>query len=167
MPSFSTKRRVPFTAAQMYALVADVERYPEFLPMCTGLTVSSRTPVPDGEDLIASMSVGYKAIAETFTTSVRLRPAALKVEANYLDGPFKRLENRWQFKDVPVSDAPATDNKGGCDVDFFIDYEFKSVMLGLLVGQVFDQAFRKFTDAFEQRARKVYGVAKVRSGPMT
>ncbi len=147
MPSFSTKRRVAFSAAQMYALVADVDHYPEFLPMCTGLKVLSRTPVPDGEDLVASMSVGYKAIAETFTTEVRLRPERCKVEANYIDGPFKRLQNQWRF--VDVSD--------GCDVDFFIDYEFKSPMLGLLVGQVFDQAFRKFTDAFEQRARKVYG----------
>ena len=110
-----------------------------------------------GEDLVASMSVGYKTVSETFTTSVRLRPAALKVEANYLDGPFKRLENRWQFTDVPTLDGPTSDSKGCCDVDFFIDYEFKSAMLGLLVGQVFGQAFRKFTGAFEQRARQVYG----------
>jgi coenzyme Q-binding protein COQ10 len=147
MPSFSTKRRVAFTAAQMYALVADVERYPEFLPMCTGLSISSRTIVPDGEDLIARMSVGYKSISETFTTEVRLRPERLKVDANYIDGPFKRLQNEWRFVDV----------YDGCDVDFFIDYEFKSPMLGLLVGAAFDQAFRKFTDAFEQRARNVYG----------
>ena len=151
MPSFSTKRRVPFTAAQMYALVADIERYPEFLPMCTGLAVSSRVKVPGGEDLVASMSVGYKSISETFTTRVRLRPQRLKVEANYVDGPFKRLENQWHFVDV----------SRGSDVEFFIDYEFKSPMLGLLVGQVFDQAFRKFTDAFEQRARMVYGAPQL------
>lgn len=153
MPSFSTRRRVPFTAAQMYALVADVERYPEFLPMCTGLTVTTRQPVADGEDLVARMSVGYKSISETFTTSVRLRPAASVVEANYLDGPFKRLENRWRFSDAASSKAQANS-----DVDFFIDYEFKSPMLGLLVGAAFDQAFRKFSEAFEQRARAVYGV---------
>ena len=151
MPSFSTKRRVPFTAAQMYALVADIERYPEFLPMCTGLAVSSRVTVPGGEDLVASMSVGYKSISETFTTRVRLRPQRLKVEANYVDGPFKRLEIQWHFVDV----------SRGSDVEFFIDYEFKSAMLGLLVGQVFDQAFRKFTDAFEQRARMVYGAPQL------
>jgi coenzyme Q-binding protein COQ10 len=138
---------VPFTASQMYALVADVERYPEFLPMCSGLAVSSRTAVPDGEDLVARMSVGYKSISEAFTTQVRLRPAAMKVEANYVDGPFRRLENRWRFADAP----------GGCDVDFFIDYEFKSPILGLLVGGAFDSAFRKFTEAFEMRAGKVYG----------
>jgi coenzyme Q-binding protein COQ10 len=157
MPSFSTKRRMPFTAAQMYALVADIERYPEFLPMCTALTVSSRTAAAEGENLVASMSVGYKSIAETFTTQVRLRPALLKVEANYVDGPFKRLENRWQFADAPALDGATPDVNRGCDVDFFIDYEFKSPMLGLLVGQVFDQAFRKFTGAFEHRASKVYG----------
>ncbi len=153
MPSFSTKRRVPFTAAQMYALVADVERYPEFLPMCTGLDVTSRTPVADGEDLIASMSVGYKQIKETFTTSVHLRPSALAVDANYLDGPFKRLENRWRFIDVPSE----TGRGSASDTDFYITYEFKSPILGLLVGAAFDSAFRKFAEAFEMRARKVYG----------
>lgn len=156
MPSFSTKRRVPFTAAEMYALVADVERYPEFLPMCTGLVVTSRTKVADGEDLIATMSVGYKQIKESFTTSVRLRPAALAVDANYLDGPFKRLENRWRFIDAaPISSGG--DAGGGSDTDFYISYEFKSPILGLLVGAAFDQAFRKFAEAFEARAGVVYG----------
>jgi coenzyme Q-binding protein COQ10 len=147
MPSFSTKRRVPFTAAQMYALVADVERYPEFLPMCTGLTVSMRTPVESGEDLVARMTVGYKQINEAFTTSVRLRPQQLAVDANYLDGPFRHLENRWRFIDVA---------DGMSDTDFYISYEFKSPLLGLLVGAAFDQAFRKFADAFEARAHVIY-----------
>lgn len=148
MPTFDTVRRVPFTPQQMYALVADVERYPEFMPMCTGLTVQSRTSVAEGEDLIARMSVGYKQIAESFTTSVRLRPGQLAVDANYLDGPFKRLENRWRFIDV---------DGGACDTDFYISYEFKSAMLGLLVGAAFDSAFRKFAEAFEMRARAIYG----------
>lgn len=151
MPTFSTKRRVAFTAAQMYALVADIERYPEFLPMCTGLTVLSRTQVAQGEDLAARMSVGYKSISESFSTEVRLRPATLAVDANYVEGPFKRLENRWRFVDVPA------ENGGGCDTDFYISYEFKSPLLGALVGGVFDQAFRKFAEAFEQRARAIYG----------
>jgi coenzyme Q-binding protein COQ10 len=147
MPTFTTKRRVPFSAAQMYAVVADVERYPEFLPMCTGLVVQSRAAVAGGEDLIARMSVGYKQISEAFTTSVHLRPQALQVDAKYLDGPFKRLENRWRFVDI----------EGGSEVDFYISYEFKSAMLSLLVGGAFDQAFRKFSEAFEMRARQVYG----------
>lgn len=148
MPTFATKHAVPFTPAQMYAVVADVERYPEFLPMCTGLTVTSRELLADGENLIAKMSVGYKQIAETFTTSVQLRPAAYHIDAQYLDGPFKRLDNRWRFE-------AAAGN--GAIVDFYISYEFKSAMLGLLVGSVFDQAFRKFTGAFEARAQQIYG----------
>lgn len=148
MPTFTTKRAVPFTQSQMYAVVADIERYPEFLPMCTGLTVTSREVVADGENLIAKMSVGYKQISETFTTRVQLRPADLHIDAQYLDGPFKRLDNRWRFE------AAAG---GGSVVDFYISYEFKSAMLGLLVGSVFDQAFRKFTEAFEARARQIYG----------
>jgi coenzyme Q-binding protein COQ10 len=148
MPAFSTQRRVAHTAAEMYALVADVERYPEFLPMCTGLVVYSRAPSLDGEDLTARMSVGYKSISESFMTRVALRPATREIDASYLDGPFKRLENSWRFKDQ---------QGGGSIVDFHIDYEFKSPMLGVLVASVFDQAFRKFTDAFETRARAVYG----------
>jgi coenzyme Q-binding protein COQ10 len=147
MPAFTTTRRVPFSAAQMYALVADVERYPEFLPMCTGLKVMSRVAVSEGEDLVARMSVGYKSIAEAFTTRVHLRPATLQVDATYIDGPFRRLENSWRLIDLP----------GGCDVNFHISYEFKSPMLGLLAGAAFDQAFRKFAGAFEMRARKIYG----------
>ena len=134
----------------MYALVADVERYPEFLPMCTGLTVETRSPAAEGEDLTARMSVGYKAISESFMTRVELRPGVPLVDVSYLDGPFKRLENRWRFIDQPG---------GGAIVDFFITYEFKSAMLGLLAGSVFDQAFRKFAEAFEDRARVVYGTA--------
>lgn len=151
MPTFTTKRRVPFSAAQMYAVVADVEFYPEFLPMCTGLTVTSRETVADGQNLIARMSVGYKQIAESFTTTVQLRPQTLGIDAAYLDGPFKRLENRWRFVDV----------SGGSDIDFYISYEFKSALLGIVVGAAFDQAFRKFSEAFESRARAVYGTPSV------
>ena len=148
MPSFFTKRTVAFTAAHMYALVADVERYPEFLPLCTGLKVLSRTGPPEGEELKARMSIGYKTISESFTTRVRLHPADNRIEVSYLDGPFKRLDNRWRFIDLPG---------GGSDIDFYIDYEFRSALLGVLMGSMFDQAFRKFSDAFEARARKVYG----------
>ncbi len=149
MPQFKTQRRVPFTPAQMYAIAADVEMYPEFLPLCTGLSVLSRLSRDGGEELTAIMSVGYKAIKETFTTRVVLMPATNAIDVFYLDGPFKRLENRWRFLEAP----------GGSDIDFFIDYEFKSPMLGLLAGGMFDQAFRKFAEAFETRARKVYGSA--------
>ncbi len=149
MPSFSTQRHVGFSAAQMFALVADVEKYPEFLPLCTGLSVLSRRQRGEGEELTARMSVGYKAIVESFTTLVVTNPSAQRIDVNYLDGPFKRLDNRWQF----------IDDASGSVVDFFIDYEFRSKLLGVLMGGMFDQAFRRFTQAFEDRAAKIYGAS--------
>jgi coenzyme Q-binding protein COQ10 len=151
MPSFRVTRTVRHSAQQMYDLVADVERYPEFLPLCESLRVLRRQPGPDGgQVLIAEMGVGYKAIRERFTTRVTLDPAGHRIVAEYIDGPFRHLENRWTFKEV----QPNT-----CAVDFFITYEFKSRTLGLLMGSVFDRAFRKFTDAFEGRAARIYGTA--------
>ncbi|MBA2127785.1 ubiquinone-binding protein [Hyphomicrobium methylovorum] len=147
MPSFATKHHVPFSAAQMFALVADIERYPEFLPLCTGLTVLTRLPAGEGEEMTARMEAGYKAIKESFTTRVVTFPAEKRIEVAYLDGPFKHLENRWSF----IDDAT------GSTIDFFIDYEFRSRLLGVLVGQMFDQAFRRFVVAFEERAGAVYG----------
>jgi coenzyme Q-binding protein COQ10 len=149
MPSFRVTRRVRHTAQQMYDLVADVERYPEFLPLCESLRVIRRQDRPEGgEVLVAEMGVGYKAIRERFTTRVSLDPSGHRIVAEYIDGPFRHLENRWTFKDA---------EGGGCDVDFFITYEFKSRTLGLLMGTMFDRAFRKFTDAFEGRAARIYG----------
>lgn len=149
MPRFSTRRRVAFSAEQMFALVADVEQYPKFLPLCEALVVRERTHDGEGREvLVAVMEAGYKAIRERFTSRVTLDRGQNNILVTYLDGPFSRLENIWTF--VPVD--------RGCDVDFFIDYEFKSFVLQMLMGAMFDQAFRKFTDAFEARARQVYGV---------
>ena len=157
MPRFSTRRRVAFSAAQMFALVADIEKYPQFLPLCEGLKIRERTTDAEGREvLIAAMDVGYKAIRERFTSRVTLDPDASRILVNYLDGPFSRLENRWTFIDAGVVNGRAS-----CDVDFFIDYEFKSFVLQMLMGAMFDQAFRKFTDAFETRARTVYGTATI------
>jgi coenzyme Q-binding protein COQ10 len=152
MPSFRTTRRVPFTPRQMFDLVANVERYPQFLPLCEALTVRRREREGDADILIADMTAGYKAIRETFTTKVRLDAAGLEVAAAGLPGamgPFSRLENRWQLRPAP----------GGCDVDFFINYQLRSAMLQMLVGALFDRAFRRYTQAFEDRARAIYGVA--------
>lgn len=149
MPMFSTTRRVRHSPERMFALVADVEQYPQFLPLCEGLTLRRRTPREDGgEILIANMTVGYKAIHETFTSRVTLDPANLKILVEYVDGPFRHLENRWSFKPI---------EGGGCEVGFFISYEFASRMLGLLMGAMFDKAFHKFAEAFERRADIVYG----------
>ena len=149
MPSFATKRNVGFTAAQMYGVVADIERYPEFLPLCTGLRVLSRSQQADagGEELTARMSVGYKAIAESFTTRVVLKPVQPAIDVNYLDGPFKRLVNHWKFHDT---------GERRSEIDFYIDYEFRSAFLAVVMGSMFEQAFRRFSQAFEERARKIY-----------
>jgi coenzyme Q-binding protein COQ10 len=133
----------------MFALVADVEKYPLFVPMCESLSVKSRRERDGKELLIADMSVGYKLIRETFTSQVLLDRAALVIETKYIDGPFKYLNNRWRFEKT-ASNA--------CVVHFFIDYEFKSRMLGMVMGSMFDVAFRRFTQAFETRADAVYGL---------
>lgn len=147
MPQFSTQRLVPFTPEQMYRLVADVERYPEFLPLCESLVVRSRQHSAEVSTLVATMGIGYKAIREAFTTRVTLTPAEPKVLVEYLDGPFRHLENRWRFLPAPQ----------GSVVDFFIVYEFRSPVLAVLMGALFDKAFHRFAEAFEVRAREVYG----------
>jgi coenzyme Q-binding protein COQ10 len=149
MPQFSTKRRVRHGAADMFDLVADGEKYPEFVPLCSALRIKSRTDKGKGITvLVADMTVAYKIISETFTSRVTLDRPNLKVLVEYLDGPFKRLQNRWTFR-------PTGEN--ACEVEFFIDYEFRSRTLAMLMGALFDTAFRKFAAAFERRADQVYG----------
>ncbi|WP_374830870.1 type II toxin-antitoxin system RatA family toxin [Paenochrobactrum pullorum] len=148
MPSFTNTRRVAHRAENMFKLVADVESYPQFLPMCEALTIRSRKERDDKTLLIADMTVGYKLIRETFTSQVLLKPDNNVIEVKYIDGPFRYLDNRWTF--IPVGDGEA------CDVEFFIDYEFKSRTLGLLMGSMFDLAFRKFSEAFEKRADQIF-----------
>jgi coenzyme Q-binding protein COQ10 len=151
MPSFSTKRRVRHSAADMFELVADGEKYPQFVPLCAALRVKSRTAKGEGVTLlVADMTVAYKIIRETFTSRVTLDRPNLKILVEYLDGPFKRLQNRWTFR---------PSGKNACEVEFFIEYEFRSRMLAMLMGAMFDTAFRKFAAAFEKRADQVYGRA--------
>jgi len=135
----------------MFDLVADVERYPEFVPLCKSLTVRKRTAESGGREVIvADMTIAYKLIHETFTSRVTLNRQKLEILVEYLEGPFRRMNNRWSFR--PLDDR-------ACDVEFFISYEFRSRALGLLMGTVFDAAFRRFAAAFERRADQVYGVA--------
>lgn len=150
MPTFRTNRFVPFTPRQMFDLVADVERYPEFLPLCEGLRVRERSREAGREVLRAEMDVGYGALHETFTSRVTLDATPPRVTVEYVDGPFRYLDNRWGFEPAP----------GGCTVDFYISYELKSLMLQLMVGAVFERAFRRFSEAFEQRAHQVYGTQR-------
>src|SRR5947207_2348560 len=136
MPRFSSKRRVHHTAQQMFDLVADVERYPEFVPLCHALRIRQRTPQADGTEIIvADMTVSFKLVRESFTSRVTLDRANLKIMVEYLKGPFSNLENRWAFE--PKGEAV-------CDVSFFISYEFKSRVLALLMGSMFDAAFARF-----------------------
>jgi len=152
MPRFSSKRRVHHSAPQMFELVADVERYPEFVPLCHSLKVRQRTPKPDGtEVVVADMTVSFKLVHETFTSRVTLDRPNLKILVEYLKGPFSNLENRWSFE--PKSDD-------ACDVGFFLSYEFKSRMLAMLMGTMFNTAFARFAAAFEKRADAVYGKAQ-------
>jgi coenzyme Q-binding protein COQ10 len=149
MPQFSSKRRVRHDAAQMFDLVADVEKYPEFVPLCESLRVKSRTAKGEGvEVVVAAMTVAYKLVRETFTSRVTLDRPNVEILVEYLDGPFKRMENRWTFR---------PQGQGVCDVEFFIDYEFRSRILAMLMGAMFDAAFRRFAAAFEKRADEVYG----------
>ena len=156
MPSFRTTRRVRHSAADMFDLVSDVERYPEFLPLCQGLRIRRRSTDAQGRDVIvADMDVGYRAIRETFTSRVTLDRPKMTILVEYVDGPFSQLENRWTFRD-----EDSTNGQLRCAVEFFIDYEFRSRMLGLLMGSMFDTAFRKFSEAFEQRADRIYGTQR-------
>ena len=149
MPKFTSKRKVNHTAEQMFDLVADVERYPEFVPLCQSLKIRQRTPKDDGtEVVVADMTVSFKLVRETFTSKVTLDRPNLKILVEYLSGPFSNLENRWTFERKSETD---------CDVGFYLAYEFKSRMLAMLMGSVFDAAFSRFAAAFEKRADQVYG----------
>jgi coenzyme Q-binding protein COQ10 len=132
----------------MFDLVADVEHYPEFVPLCQSLRVRERVKEGGKDVIVADMTVAYKLVRETFTSRVTLDRPNLEILVEYLEGPFRRLNNRWNFRAVTDRD---------CDVEFFIVYEFRSRTLGMLMGTVFDAAFRRFAAAFERRADHVYG----------
>jgi coenzyme Q-binding protein COQ10 len=151
MPEFATTRRVRHSASDMFNLVADVEKYPQFVPLCSALKIRERRNVGEGvEVLVADMTVAYKLIRETFRSRVTLDRPTLQILVEYLDGPFRRMENRWTFRALGAQ---------SCEVGFFITYEFKSRMLGLLMGAMFDAAFRRFAAAFERRADEIYRVS--------
>lgn len=149
MPRFSSKRRVRHKASEMFDLVADIERYPEFVPLCQAMKIRQRTPMPDGtEVVVADMTVSFKLVRESFTSKVTLDRPNLKILVEYLRGPFSNLENRWTFEPRSETD---------CDVGFYLAYEFRSRMLAMLMGSMFDTAFARFSSAFEKRADAIYG----------
>lgn len=154
MPSFTSTRHVRHAATDMFDLVADVKAYPQFLPLCESLVVHSRTTAHEKEVLIATMTVSYSLARESFTSRVTLDRPKLTIVAEYLDGPFEHLENVWRFEPR---------GRGDCVVHFAIDYEFRSRTLAMLMGTVFDRAFRKFAEAFETRADQVYRAERTAS----
>ena len=142
MPRHEERRVLPYAPAQLYALVADIEKYPEFLPWCVAARIRQR-----GEELVvADLVIGFKMFRERFTSRVALNKPD-RIDVSYADGPFKRLVNHWVFNPHPV----------GCELDFFVDFEFRSRLLDRLIGVLFDEAVRRMVQAFEGRARALYG----------
>ena len=145
MPRHAETRLLPYRPDQLFDLVADVRRYPEFLPWCTAarITSSSETLV------VADLVIGFKGISERFTSRVKLDRPNLVIEVEYEKGPFKYLENRWVFRE----------DGNGCMLDFHVDFEFRSRVLQALIGAVFGEAVRRMVSAFETRAEALYGKA--------
>ncbi|PVA11727.1 ubiquinone-binding protein [Pelagivirga sediminicola] len=148
MPTHSETRQLPYSAQQMYDLVADVDNYPEFLPWNSAARVRSRTPQDDGSEVMeADLVISFKVFREKFTSRVVLWPAEKKIDTKYLDGPFKHMISKWQF----------TDTEGGCAVDFHVDFEFRNRLLQSAAGLFFYEAMQRIVRAFERRAHELYG----------
>lgn len=147
MPTHSENRTMPYSARQMYDLVADVAAYPQFLPWCAAARILSSSDEGDTNIITAELVVSFKVFREKFGSRVTLRPNETSVDVEYLDGPFRYLNNHWRFKDLP---------DGGCEVDFFVDFEFRSAVLQALIGVVFNEAMRRIVRAFEMRADALY-----------
>ncbi len=143
MPHHHERRELPFSAAQMYDLVVDVSRYPEFLPWVSAIRITSNNET----EIIADMVVGFKSIKERFSSRV-LKMHNQKIEVEYLDGPMKSLTNIWYFEVVSDTD---------CAIEFTVDFEFRNPLLQMLAGQFFERALLKMTDAFIKRAEVLYG----------
>lgn len=131
----------------MYDLVADVASYPEFLPWCAAARIRSRSPQGEAEVMLADLVISFKVFRERFGSRVTLFADTHRIDTEYLDGPFKFLKSTWEFKDI----------EGGCHVDFYVDFEFKSMLLQGVIGVVFNEAMQRIVRAFEQRAEALYG----------
>lgn len=158
MPTHSEQRRVPYRPEQMYELVADIERYPEFIPWTAATRIRSRQPMDGGpsEMVDADMVVSFRVFRERFGSRVTLDPEARQINVSYLDGPFSHMRNRWSF---------LTNEDGSTTIDFYVDFAFKNWTLQQLIGAVFDQAMRRIVRAFEDRAEALYGDDKVGRSP--
>lgn len=147
MPTHHEKRILPYRAQQMYDLVSDVASYPKFLPWTAAARIRSRRPIPGGEVMEADLVISFKVFRERFGSRVTLWPEQMKIDTEYLDGPFKFLKSAWMFRDV----------EGGCEVEFFVDFEFRNALLQGIIGIVFNEAMQRVVRAFEARAKDLYG----------
>ena len=147
MPRHSETRALPYTPRQMYDLVADVKRYPEFLPWTAAARIRSREGGPEGEVMLADLVISFKVFRESFGSKVTLWPSENRIQTEYLDGPFRHLESEWRFEPVPM----------GCRVQFWVEFEFRNVLVGKVAGAVFNEAMHRVVAAFEKRARALYG----------
>ena len=147
MPTHSENRFLPYSPQQMYDLVADVERYPEFLPWCAASRIKRRTQRGESEVMDADLVISFRVFRERFTSRVTLWPEDMKIDTEYLDGPFKYMQSNWGFAEA----------EGGCEVSFFVDFEFKNRILQSIIGVVFNEAMQRIVRAFERRARELYG----------
>lgn len=148
MPTHSETRELPYTAQQMYDLVADVASYPEFLPWTAAARIKSREDKGDHEVMDADLVISFKVFRERFTSRVVLWPETKKIDTEYLDGPFKFMKSNWHFEDA---------EEGSCKVHFFVDFEFKNMVLQKIIGVVFNEAMQRVVRAFENRAATLYG----------
>lgn len=146
MPTHSETRRLPYSADQMYALVADVASYPKFLPWCAAARIRARRPVEAGEEMDADLVISFKVFRERFGSRVELNRAARTIDTRYIDGPFRHMVSTWSFAEA----------EGGCDVAFHVDFEFKNAVLQGLIGMVFNDAMQRVVRAFERRAAELY-----------
>ena len=144
MATHAEKRVLHHSPEQLFDLVADVERYPDFLPWCIGARIRSRQE----NVLIADLIIGFKGIREKFTSEVTTDQATMRIDVAYRDGPFKYLNNHWIFNAQP---------DGSCEIDFFVDFEFRSRLLQRIIGLLFNEAVRRMVSAFEARADQLYG----------
>lgn len=149
MPTHSETKLLPYTAQQMYDLVADVGSYPEFLPWTAAARIRSNEDRGDHRVMDADLVISFKVFRERFTSRVVLWPEPRKIDTEYLDGPFKKMVSNWHFEDVD----------GGCNVHFHVDFEFRNLILQGIIGVVFNEAMQRVVRAFEKRAEKLYGAS--------
>jgi coenzyme Q-binding protein COQ10 len=148
MPKHHEIKTLPYTAQQMYDLVADVASYPQFLPWNSAARITSRNPIDGGEMMEADLVISFKVFRERFASRVMLYPGDKRIDTEYLDGPFKHMKSTWGFKDR---------EDGGCEVEFFVDFEFRNAILQGIIGLVFNDAMQRIVRAFERRAAVLYG----------